>query len=61
MSVSQAADGHPRIQSGPANGSAGPLAHDRKDAHLGIHFHLDAIGDSFGDIFSKPSEHRYIT
>jgi DNA helicase-2/ATP-dependent DNA helicase PcrA len=53
-------NGHPHIQSGPANGSAGPLAHDRKDADLGIHFHLDAIGYSCGDIFSKSSEYRYI-
>ena len=60
LCTAHATNGHPHIQSRPANGSAGPLAHDRKDADLGIHFHLDAIGYSCGDIFSKSREYRYI-
>ena len=44
-------------QSELANRPADPLSDDRKDAHLGIHFHLGAIGDSRGNVFIKPSEH----
>ena len=57
----------PPVRFGPKRTSACPIGavtglldQDSKDTHLWIHFHLSAIGDSCGDIFSKPSEHRYI-
>jgi hypothetical protein len=47
-----------RLNRAFVEGSICPLIHYRKQVQLGVHFQLNTVGNSGGNVFVKPGEHR---